>query len=156
MKLSELKLDDQLVDEGAWFPYGEDGAAFKIASMNKKAYRNKLGRLMTRAVTANRNNPDIPQVKRDEIIDEAMVGTIIMGWKGWQEDDDSDIAFTEDNARRFLQTGQVRDFIQRMAGNDENFKPKKGENAEGGWTPEARLKSGLEVPLGAGPDAAAA
>jgi hypothetical protein len=150
MKISEMELDPALVEEGVWRPFDDDGAAVKIASMEKKTYQNKMGRMMTRAMMQSRVR-DLEATKRDEITYKAMVGTIIMGFKGFQNDDGGDVVFSDENVLRMLaDLPKFRRFCQTEAADDTNFRRNKENSADDDdtpvTTPEAHLKSGDEVP----------
>jgi hypothetical protein len=149
MKLSEMQLDPALVEDGVWRRFDDDGAAVKIASMEKKSYQNKMGKMMTRAMMQSRVR-DLEATKRDEITYKAMVGTIVMGYKGFQNDDGSDVEFTDENVLRMLiDYPKFRRFCQTEAADDTNYRLHKENSADDDGAmppPDARLKSGAEVP----------
>jgi hypothetical protein len=150
MKISEMQLDPALLEGGVWRRFDDDGTAVKIASMEKKTYQNKMGKMMTRAMMQSRVR-DLDATKRDEITYRAMVGTIVMGWRGFENDDGSEVEFTDENVLRLLTDfPKFRRFCQQEAADDTNFRLHKDNGAEGDDTlvlpPDARVKSGAEVP----------
>lgn len=147
MKLSDFNLDPDKVNHGVWKQFDDDGTAFKIASTSNKAYQDKLGKMMTKAMNQSRAR-DMSQTQRDDIVNKAMLGTIVLGFRGWLNDDGSEMEFSEKNVYAMLshQNTRIRDFIRNEAGDDENFKPDSEGGANGDTSPEARLKSGADVP----------
>jgi hypothetical protein len=149
MKISEMQLDPALLEEGVWKSFDEDGCAVKIASMEKKSYQNKMGKMMTRAMMQSRVR-DLEATKRDEITYKAMVGTIVMDWRGFENDDGTEFAFTEENVLKMLTDyPKFRRFAQQEAADDTNYRLNKENGAEDDspvLPPEARLKSGADVP----------
>jgi hypothetical protein len=147
MKLSELDLDPSKVENGVWKQFDDDGTGFKIASTSKKAYQNKLGKMMTKAMNQSRAR-DLTQTQRDDIVNRAMLGTIVTDFRGWLNDDGTPMVFNDENVLKMLShpNTRIRDFIRNEAGDDENFKPDGQQSADGETTPEARLKSGADVP----------
>lgn len=148
MKLSDFNLDPVKIEQGVWRQFDDDGTAFKIASTSKRAYQDKLGKMMTKMMNQSRAR-EITQTQRDDIVNKAMLGTIVMDFRGWLNDDGSDMPFTVENVYAMLshQNTRIRDFIRNEAGDDDNFKPDTGEGgADGELPPEARLKSGAQIP----------
>jgi hypothetical protein len=151
--IKRLELDATLVEEGVWLEFddGEVSGQIKLASIEKPAYQNKLGRMMTKA--AMRSRRELEATFRDELSYKAMVGTIIMGIRDWKvKGQPIEIEFNEPTMLEMMQKWPtVRRFCQNQAADVDNFQPQEGgaESDNGQQppsAPEARLKSGDAVP----------
>ena len=154
MKLSFVTPDAELADKGIEKPFGEpiDGlqAYLRIGYAGNDAFRNKLAKLSKNAQeqTAGRELPDGAFRKLQR---RAMIGTILLGWRNWEEDDSTpekrhwieetngNGKIHEANADRLLSIPLVFDYVNAVSGQLESFK--KEDDA----ATSAAIKSGAEV-----------
>lgn len=161
MNISELELDPALVEEGVWREL--DDAAVKIASVEKKSYQNKLGRLMAKEMMKSSRVREMEAIKQQEMQYKAMVGTIIMGIRGFTNDKleigltpkelGAEVEFTDANVLKMLQVmPRFRRLCLNESADEDNYRLKEVVSADGddgqmpAVSPEARLKSGDAVP----------
>lgn len=147
VKLKLLRIDSELERLGRWFPYpAVAGVSFLIARMGNPAYDGKLRRIM---------GPRLDEIRSDGLDDKtleamtakAMAGTVLLGWKGLDEDEDAagekhadgthspggprQLEFTEERAEEILSDPDLRDlyrFVLAQSSRIENF---RRESAKG-------------------------
>jgi len=146
MDIGEVIADESLEEQGVWIPF-RDGAEFLVGYAGRKKYRDKLGRASARARRMNRGR-DLSAAEIDQVTVQAMVGTVLLGWKNITKEGQP-FEYTEENARWWLlASAELRDFIFSEANTLSNFQATGGEPAS---EPLADLKSGSEISAGAGP-----
>lgn len=90
---------EKLENEGVWVPMG-DGCQVKIARAGNKENRELIKRLVAPHKVALRNNR-LPEDTLDTLTIEAMATTILLDWKGMEEDG-KPVPYTKENAVRLL------------------------------------------------------
>lgn len=147
MKLSLITPDDDLAIKGVWKDFGPeiDGtqAQLLIAWSGNEAYRRKMARLTRNAAQQMPGSGDIPPETMTKLQRKAMIGTVFLGWRNFENDDGTPIEssdqngnLNEVNAEALLSNSVVFDFVNLASGRLEEFK-RKGEAAE-----KAAIKSG--------------
>ena len=154
LKIGEFIADQKPQEEGVWIDFDEEqGVAFKIAYIDNRKYTNAFASLSMKARRKNRGR-ELPPHIFTQVTNEAMVGTILLDWKGLKDEiDDPDkpgqkkeveFPFNEKNALRLLKESKVfRDFIQEESMILDNFQ--QGDAAPEEASDKEELKSGAAV-----------
>lgn len=155
MKLSSVKVNPTLALNGVWRPFGEADengkqARLLIAYSGNENFRAKLAQL-TRNAQSQMPGREVPTKTFQKINREALVGTVLLGWEEFEEDDSTpekpnyiksqndDGMLHEENARRLLSTPIIHDFVTLEANKLETFQ------SEGKAASDAAMKSGAPV-----------
>src|SRR5439155_18550861 len=100
-------------ETGVWFDFDKEktpGFAMRIASIENRRFKKKYARLTFDAAQHSASD-QLPSDKTQNILIEAMIGTILLDWRGL-ENDGKPFSYSEDNAREVLsQSGAIRDFV---------------------------------------------
>lgn len=99
-----------LENEGVWIELG-DGASIKVARMGNKENKAILKKLIAPHKMAARNDKLADEIW-DKITVESMAATILLDWKGI-EDDGKPLPYTKENATRLLT--DYKDFREQVA-----------------------------------------
>lgn len=99
-----------LENEGVWIELG-DGASIKVARMGNKENKAILKKLITPHKIAARNDKLADGIW-DKIAVESIAATILLDWKGI-EDDGKPLPYTKENATRLLT--DYKDFREQVA-----------------------------------------
>ncbi len=97
-------------EQGAWIDIGE-GASIKVARAGNKANRALLKRLVAPHKLALRHDR-VPDDVLEKITIETMAETILLDWKGIEEDG-RPLLFSRDNALRLLT--DYKDFREQVS-----------------------------------------
>jgi hypothetical protein len=144
MDTEELIADESLQETGVWIPF-RDGCEFLIAYSGRKKYRDRIGKTSARLRRMNRGR-ELTTGEIDQVNVEAMVGTVLLDWKGITKEGQP-FPFTAENAKWWLsKSTELRDFIFGEAATIGNFQ-KEGEAASDKL---ADLKSGSDISAGKG------
>ena len=103
VKLSSLKADRNKEREGDWIEAADigKGVAFLVRSTNYAPFR--FARDARFAKLARKHGADeIPDDDRAKALGELAVEHLLLGWKGFGEDDGSEIAFSPEKAEEIL------------------------------------------------------
>lgn len=99
-----------LENEGVWIELG-DGASIKVARVGNKENKAILKKLIAPHKMAARNDKLADEIW-DKITVESMAATILLDWKGI-EDDGKPLPYTKENATRLLT--DYKDFREQVA-----------------------------------------
>ncbi len=146
LNIGKFIADPKPQEEGVWINFDEDqGVAFKIAYIGNAKYERKFSQLSLKARRKTRGRELDPRAFT-QLTNTAMIGTILLDWRGLK-DDDKEFTFNEENAERLLKESKVfRDFIQEEAMILDNFQTLDTEAKEDG--PTGDLKSGARLATG--------
>lgn len=116
MKITSILVDKTKSDEGVWVEYSE-GAKIKLAkSENPKHIRAQ------ERFTKKRSWHKTDIEKRQKDLDQALVGTVLLDWKGFEAEDGTDFPFNKENAFFLLQNSpDFRQFVILEASDMANF-----------------------------------
>ena len=99
-----------LENEGVWIELG-DGASIKVARVGNKENKAILKKLIAPHKMAARNDKLADEIW-DKITVESIAATILLDWKGI-EDDGKPLPYTKENATRLLT--DYKDFREQVA-----------------------------------------
>jgi len=118
---SEFKTDEKLEAEGNWLDVGE-GGFLKIARLGNKAYKTKLKQLREPFKAYTVRGQDIPDAEADDIVRRAMAETILVGWKGMEDEEGKPLNYSPEAAYKAL-SGQkdLVELIMVFAADKDNF-----------------------------------
>jgi hypothetical protein len=120
MKFSSFATDLDLEETGVWVDFG-DGASCKIARIGNSEYKRVMRELLKpwRNKIARKNVPDEEWIK---ITCSVLSKTILLDWKGWEDDKGKKIPYSEKNAYDMLHG--LKDFraqIEELAEEQATF-----------------------------------
>lgn len=126
--------DPQKENEGSWIEIG-DGARLLIARAGNENYKAYYRKISAPHKTKFRRSFDIlndPELNNlaDEMMIDAMANTILLGWEGIKDQNNADIPFSIQNARKLLEIKDFRFYVYDLAGDIENFKAVEQEESE--------------------------
>lgn len=100
MKFSTFATDLDLEENGVWVDFG-DGASCKIARIGNTAYKAEMRERLKpwRNKTARRN---IPEDDWKSLNCEVESKTILLDWKGWEDDKGKNIPYSQKHAYDML------------------------------------------------------
>lgn len=120
MKMSDLKTDLVLEENGSWVDYDET-TSFKIARLGNPAFRARYDH----AIKPHRRQiqqKTFSDAKLESILLDVMAETVLLDWKGLVDDAGNEVLFTKAKAREYLEIRDFREWITGNAGEMENFK----------------------------------
>lgn len=116
---------------GAWIAIG-DGAELLVARAHNDNHQAALKRLQKPYTAVLNAGGEIPKDKREAMAVEAMVETILLGWRGLQDEDGAEIPYTRENAVRLLtELPDFRATVAEIATTHETFRAEALKAAEG-------------------------
>jgi len=129
MEFEKFATDEKLEEQGRWFPVGE-GAQCLIARTGNTRYRemlrNKLG-IYEQSLTQRLLDDDTA----DEMLIEVMAKTVLLGWKGFEEDK-VDVPYSVDAAIKYMtKYKDFRNFVARNADNMQAYRVEASEEDRG-------------------------
>lgn len=140
MKISEIKPDDEMCIKGVDVPFGapdENGkqAGVLLAFANNEFYRAKLAKL-TRNAAQQIPGRELPTETFQKLNRTAMIGTVLLGWHDFEDDDgtpindkDANGVIHKENAEKLLAVPIFFDFVNGQSGRLELFQKGKDESA---------------------------
>src|ERR1017187_11017392 len=88
MEMEKLKPDIEkkwvVFREANVDPKDPDEVAFEISYSSSKTFRDKFNKLLFKA-RQKRTRNDLPAALQTELQIEAMIGTVLFGWRGWTD-----------------------------------------------------------------------
>ena len=131
MKLSAIRADLDKELQGAWVPYAGD-IVLKIARWNnercQEAYRKLLER---RKVLLDAK--ELTDEQRIDVQKEAASQTILLDWKGVEDDDGQPIPYSSDTALEWFRDKELWrlwNFVFMQSFEEENFRKEQIQDAE--------------------------
>lgn len=112
LKLSSLKLDENLVENGVWCPL-EDGAEILVAKSGNTKHRKFVQQARKPYRSYELAGKDLPEDIARKIGIEATARCILLGWRGIIDDDGQPIPFNHENA---VQALSIEGFMSRVLG----------------------------------------
>lgn len=129
MKISRFATDLNLEENGVWVDLG-DGGQLLIARMSNPAYRDRI-RILTKPYKRQIRNDSLEEGILDDLIIKAMSETVLLDWKGIEDDKGKPIKYSTKNAYELLR--DLRDFrvlVSELSTEQELFRRAETE-AEG-------------------------
>jgi len=105
-KLSALRVDPELSEEGRWVDY-ELGIRLRIARHNNSRYQAYFMKLL-------RDNPDVQEDADSfqNLLKVAVGRTILKDWEGVEDDDGNEMKFSEDVGEKIITDPAYQDLYQ--------------------------------------------
>lgn len=133
MKFNQLRTDKKRDAEGAWVDIGE-GASILVGRIEGRRYRDMRDKLL-RKHQIQLQTQSLGTDILEQINLEVEAETILLGFKGFEDDDGKDIKFSKKKGLEMLTESDIFRSIVLRAGNDlNNFR--RGD--------KARAKDALE------------
>jgi len=129
MKISRFATDLGLEEDGVWMDIG-DGASLKVARVGNPRYRKRIAQL-TKPYKRQIRSDTLPEDLSDELVLKAFSETILLDWKGIEDDKGKAIKYSQEAAYKLL--SGLRDFrslVAEIAMEQEAFRAEEAE-AEG-------------------------
>lgn len=126
MKISRFATDLGLEEEGVWVDIGE-GAQLKVARVGNPRYRSRV-RELSKPYKRQIRADILPEDMSDEIVLRAFSETILLDWKGIEDDNGEPIPYSHENAYELLKG--LRDFrtlVADVAQEQETFRRVEAE-----------------------------
>lgn len=120
MRINSFQTDKDLENGGVWVPI-EDGAELKVARTGNRAYRKLFTRL-TRPYQRQIDSNRMPEELSESIIVEVMANTVLLGWKGMEEDGVA-VEYSVEKAMEWLKAyPEFRRLVSSLADDVELFR----------------------------------
>lgn len=128
MKITKFKVDKNKSTAGVWVFWDADqDMGFLIA----RTGNNKNRRAVDEA-TNKRGFQRLDPVLKEQAYEEAAIGTILLDWKGVEDDDGNEFPFNHENALwLFRNCPEIKSFIFEQAGEMSNFREENLKVIEG-------------------------
>lgn len=126
MDISNFVTDAEAETQGRWVDCG-DGLHLQVARTGNPEYRKVLNRLMR---PHRRRVGSLPEDLAEQIQVELMAETVLLGWKGLEENGQA-VEFNRTNVLRMLAIRDFRDLVWEIASEKETFRAVQLEEALG-------------------------
>jgi len=104
MKLSELKIDAQKGEAGAWVrdipDFGD--VALKVRGLGNSDWRRLSAKLYDAVPRSKRQGNKIDPLESDRIVNECLIETALVDWSGITGDDDKPMPYSKALARELI------------------------------------------------------
>ena len=110
MKLSKIAVDADAIENGRWvgdLP-GLPGVELRVRGFNNADYRNLQTKKLRSITPAQRAGVSLEL--SDEMTNDLLVETILLDWRGIEDDDGSPLAYSKERAREMLADPRMRRF----------------------------------------------
>src|SRR4051812_7467385 len=104
MKISELEVDQKIVEEGTWVGNIPEltGVRLKVRGSNNRDWRRMAQRLIAAVPRKNRANGVLDPEEADRISALILLNTGLLDWEGIESDDGSPIPYDRKKAAQYL------------------------------------------------------
>ena len=128
-----LFTDPEKERKGVWVRHPK-GGEFLLARMDNPEYLDALRKASEPYREALRKDPEfqIPDGEADKVLGRALVGHIVLDWRGWNRGD-TPVPYTRDRAYEVLCQPGARDlrrWIVESAANPDHFRLPKGQTID--------------------------
>ncbi len=121
MKFSTFQTDRTLEEQGVEVEIGK-GATITVARIGNSKYETLL-RAMTKPFRRQIQQGLFPIERQDELLLEVVSKTVLLGWKGFTDDDEKEIPFSPAKALELMtETKDFRDLVFEIANEMETFR----------------------------------
>ena len=117
---NEFAVDEALSQDGVWVPYTGD-VEFLIARAGNKNYRKVAQNLYQKNVRLIESKTEASSAKMDEVVIEAMVKGVLLGWKGNLKFQGEALEYSATNARKLLQMERFREWVDAQSKDEQQF-----------------------------------
>lgn len=114
MKISELEVDQKIVEEGKWVSNIPElsGVRLKVRGANNKDWRRLAQRLINAVPRKLRANGILDPDEADRISATILLMTGLLDWEGIEGDDDQPVAYDKKKAAQYLAGERFRAGVQ--------------------------------------------
>lgn len=154
MKLSEVKVDSDRIEQGAWVPDISEcpGLKLKVRGQGNKDWRRLQSRLLD-AVPRKKRVNRLDYDEGERITNRLLLDTCLIDWDGLQDDDGNAIPYSKEMAETLLTDPDFRKFRDAVftasslvgENNEEDIKDASGNLialSPGATSGERKLKAG--------------
>jgi hypothetical protein len=123
-KLSKIKRDTNLAEQGVWVRNVLDDIGVKVAANNNKKYTDEIQRLMKPHARSYKNNPSFNDIFID-IQNKAMAKAVLLDWENIENEDGTKLEYSETAAYNQLkdpENKEFRDLIISLSEENEVFR----------------------------------
>ena len=116
MKLGDIKNNTTTEVEGVWMAYG-GGMEIKLARMSNPKFEEYLRKLL-RPFRSKVADNSIADDTIEEMTNKALARYVLLNWKGLEDDEGTEVPYSEKKALELLSDKDFRDFnkdVQRMS-----------------------------------------
>lgn len=122
-------------DAGAWMQYSE-GGEFLISYSLNPTFLKRLDRLTrsrrSQLGLSQKKDKPLPQEHQDDVLCEAMAGSIVLDWRGLEDGDGNAVPFSEEACKQLLlDLRQLRIEVNNFATERDGFHANEVEEAAG-------------------------
>jgi hypothetical protein len=114
MKISELEVDQKLIEEGKWVSNIPEltGVRLKVRGANNKDWRRWAMRLINAVPRKHRANGILDPEEADRISATILLQTGLLDWDGIEDDDGQPIPYDRKKAAQYLAGERFRTGVQ--------------------------------------------
>jgi hypothetical protein len=114
MKISELEVDQKIVEEGHWVSNIPEltGVRLKVRGSNNKDWRRMAQRLINAVPRKLRANGMLDPDEADKISATILLNTGLLDWEGIENDDGTPIPYDKKKAAQYLTGERFRAGVQ--------------------------------------------
>lgn len=114
MKISDLEVDQKIVEEGKWVSNIPElsGVRLKVRGSNNKDWRRLAQRLINAVPRKQRANGILDPDEADRISATILLMTGLLDWEGIEGDDDQPVAYDKKKAAQYLAGERFRAGVQ--------------------------------------------
>ena len=109
VKLSALKTNPEAEVEGVWVDFEDTGVKLKIARIGNPAFDKLISKLSAPHLKKLRKGDDELQ---ESITAKAVASTILVGWKGLDDDDGKPLKYSKGKSKELLTDPALRDLFK--------------------------------------------
>lgn len=129
MIISSIQTDSKLELHGVWKPFGHDGKVLVARHGNPK-FNDELRREME-PFRDELSRSTISDDQAETIMSRVMSKTILLGWENIQNEDKSQIKYSQENAFELLEAyPEFRNIIYNISVNVANYKSAKAKEVK--------------------------
>ncbi len=114
MKISELEVDQKLIEEGKWVSNIPEltGVRLKVRGSNNRDWRRMAQRLINAVPRKSRVNGVLDPDEADRISAMILLNTGLLDWEGIEDDDGAAIPYDKKKAAQYLTGERFRAGVQ--------------------------------------------
>lgn len=129
-KLSKIKRDTNLAENGVWVNNVVDDICVKVAAANNKSYTQHMQRLMKPYQRSYKTMGDSFNEIFNDIQNKAIASSILLDWKNIEDDIGSPLVYSETAAYNLLKDPENKEFREMIISLSEENEVFRKEYAE--------------------------
>jgi len=120
MRISAFITDQRKENEGVWVPLGA-GAQVLVARVGNEKYKQSFLRHSKPHRTQLRTG-NLEEDAAQKLLNKVMAETVLLDWKGLEDDDGNDILYSTEKAEELLAIKDFRETIEEIANTRELYR----------------------------------